>query len=100
MDSEGTGRKPGRQSDQGWWQNFKELLDDQNDWPTEYLFKFIVPRDGVEKMKKVFGEHPVRIRVSKKGNYASVTAKIEMGSSEEVVAIYTAAADVEGVLSL
>ncbi len=100
MSSEGAGREFDRQDGEDWWQNFRQLLDDQNDWPAEYLFKFIVPRDGLEAMKKVFGEHPVTVRASKKGNYASVTARIEMGSSDEVVAIYTAAAEVEGVVSL
>ena len=100
MDLEGTGHELDRHSDEDWWQNFRQLLDDQNDWPAEYLFKFIVPRDGLEQMKEVFGGHPVTIRASNKGNYASVTAKIEMSSSEEVVAIYSAAAEVEGVVSL
>lgn len=90
----------GRSKNEDWWENFRQLLDDQNDWPAEYLFKFIVPRDGVEKIKKVFGAQPVTVRASTKGNYASVTARIEMSSSDEVVAIYEAAAEVEGVVSL
>ncbi len=51
-------------------------------------------------MKRVFGTHPVTVRASAKGNYASVTARLEMHSSDEVVAIYTAASEVEGVVSL
>ncbi len=85
---------------EAWWSRFRSLLDEQNDWPSEYLFKFIVPKASLEAMKAVFGEHPVQVRASSKGNYLSVTARVEMQSSEEIVAIYTAAGEVEGVISL
>lgn len=83
-----------------WWDRFQGLLDDQNDWPASYVFKFIVPSDNLDELKRVFGEHPVRTRPSRKGNYTSVTAKMEMHSSDEVVAVYQAAGRVEGVISL
>lgn len=82
------------------WQGFQDLLDDQHDWPEEYLFKFIVPRAGLDQMTEVFGGHPVKVRASTRGNYVSVTARMLMNSSDEVIAIYTAAAEVEGVVSL
>jgi len=88
------------QDDEDWWTNFQKLLDDQNNWPTEYLFKFIVPRAGLEAIQQVFGDHPVTVRASSRGNYVSVTAKMMMNSSDEVVDVYTAAAEVEGVVSL
>lgn len=87
-------------SSDAWWDRFQGLLDDQNDWPANYLFKFIVPRAGLEDLKRVFGEYPVRVRPSRKGNYMSVTARMEMHSSDEVVAVYQAAGRVEGVISL
>jgi putative lipoic acid-binding regulatory protein len=100
MSSEGAGTEIDHQGNEEWWQGFRQLLDEHNEWPSEYLFKFIVPRDGVEKMKEVFGTHPVTVRASTKGNYASVTALLEMQSSDEVISIYTAAAEIEGVVSL
>ena len=86
--------------DAAWWQHFRALLDEQNEWPTEYLFKFIVPKDALDEMKAVFGRYPVQVRASSKGNYLSVTARMEMHSSDEVVAVYDAASRVEGVISL
>lgn len=83
-----------------WWEEFQELLDEQNDWPTEYTFKFIAPSQNLEPLKSVFGDHPVQVRSSSKGNYMSVTARMHMESSEEVLAIYEEAADIEGVISL
>ena len=76
------------------------LLDEQTEWPTRYVFKFIVPRAGQEALERVFGDHPVIVRASTRGNYVSVTAQMEMQSSDEVIEVYQAAGRVEGVISL
>lgn len=86
--------------DGNWWERFKDLLDEQNDWPTRYTFKFIAPTTSVGALKSVFGDHPVEVRSSSKGNYMSVTARMRMTSSDEVIAIYDEASDIEGVISL
>ncbi|NBB75573.1 MAG: DUF493 family protein [Bacteroidetes bacterium] len=87
-------------SGEEWWDEFKDLLDDQNDWPTKYTFKFIAPSQRLDALKDVFGDHPVQVRSSSKGNYMSVTARMRMDSSEAVVSIYEEASDIEGVISL
>lgn len=92
--------RPLSETSKGWWDRFQALLDEQVEWPSEYLFKFIVPSGGLDEMKEVFGRHPVKLRPSSKGNYVSVTATMQMHSSDEVIAIYNAAAQVEGVISL
>lgn len=83
-----------------WWEEFRELLDEQNDWPTRYTFKFIAPQPRLDDLKNVFGDHPIEVRSSSKGNYKSVTARIRVESSDEVVAIYEEASSIEGVISL
>lgn len=82
------------------WTRFKELLDEQNDWPARYTFKFIAPSSQLDELKAVFGDHPVRVRASSKGNYKSVTAHLRMESSDDVIDIYVEASEVEGVISL
>jgi len=82
------------------WTRFKELLDDQNDWPIKYTFKFIAPASRLEDLKAVFGDHPIRVRESSKGNYKSVTAQIRVTSSDEVVEVYQEASRIDGVISL
>ena len=89
---------PGR--DEGGWERFQHLLDDQMDWPSEFVFKFIAPQAGLNELKAVFGLHPVRVRSSRAGNYVSVTARMQMHSSYEIIAVYKAAATVEGVILL
>jgi hypothetical protein len=91
---------PDTDSDEEWWKRFRELLDDQNDWPTRYTFKFIAPSSHVDELKAVFDDHPVRVRESSKGNYMSVTAHIRMASSDEVIEIYKEASQIEKVISL
>jgi len=83
-----------------WWERFQTMLDENVEWPSEYMFKFIVPQHNLDRLKDVFGRIPIKVRASNKGKYYSVTAKLEMHSSEEVIAVYNAAAKVEGVISL
>lgn len=85
---------------EAWWQHFRRLLDDQNDWPAKYTFKFIAPHQELDDLRSVFGDEPVKVRASSKGNYVSVTAHLEMASSQEVVAIYKEAGKIDGVISL
>jgi putative lipoic acid-binding regulatory protein len=92
--------QPDAKDDDAWWDRFEELLDDQNDWPTRYTFKFIAPAAQLDELKDVFGEHPVRVRESSKGNYKSVTAHPQMSSSEEVISVYEKASGIEDVIAL
>ncbi|MFB6098378.1 MAG: DUF493 domain-containing protein [Salinibacter sp.] len=92
--------RPDPEDDGAWWRRFQELLDDQNDWPTQYTFKFIAPSARLDQLKDVFDDHPVRVRESSKGNYKSVTAHLRMSSSEEVLEIYQKASGIEDVIAL
>lgn len=83
-----------------WWSRFENLLDDQTEWPAPYTFKFIAPRESLDALKALFGDHPVTVRASSKGNYVSVTAHVEMESSEDVISIYDAAAEIDGIIAL
>ncbi len=82
------------------WTRFKELLDSQNDWPAEYPFKFIVPRAGLIHLEEIFPDDDLTIKESRRGNYLSVSVKIEAESSDSIVKIYESAAGIEGVISL
>ena len=78
----------------------KELLESQYEFPCEYLFKFIVPKDKVEQVKSLFPNHQYELRPSKKGNYMSVSIKYEAESSDIILAIYEKAALIEGLIAL
>ncbi len=79
-------------------------LTDNFDWPSVYMFKFIVPADN-EKIAQVEGlfdssEATVSIRNSSKGNYVSITAKEMMLSPEKVIERYLKAENIKGLISL
>lgn len=78
----------------------KELLDQQYDFPCEYLFKFIVPKAQVEQVKALLPEHQYELRPSKKGTYMSVSIRHQAESSELVLAIYEKASLIEGLIAL
>lgn len=83
-----------------WWANFKQLLDESNDWPSVYIFKFIAPKEQIDELKYVFIGNKIDIKASSKGKYHSLTSKIMIESSEEVIDIYKRAGAIEGVISL
>ncbi len=83
-----------------WWDNFRQLLDSDNEWPSMYLFKFIVPKAGLTELKMVFEGQEIDVKASTRGNYLSVTSKIMVHDSDEVIKIYRAAGAVDGVISL
>lgn len=81
--------------------SFKLRLDQYYDWPCSYLFKFIAPQEKLDAVVELFAqETEVRTRRSKKGNYVSVTAEVEMESSQAVVEVYRRAAEIGGVMPL
>ena len=86
--------------DKQWWANFQKLLDEEVEWPHEYVFKFIVPSPKVIEVERLFHHIPVEIKESSKGNYASVTARMKVHTSDEVIAVYTSAAKIEGIILL
>jgi putative lipoic acid-binding regulatory protein len=86
---------------------YSRLIDQLNDttkWPSDYLFKFIVPtqEEKIRAISDIFHEEHASInhKQSTKGTYTSVSIKIKLESAEEVVIKYKAVSKVEGVISL
>ena len=82
------------------WDNFRRLLDEQTDWPTEYLYKFIVPKEQLDAMKAVFMDAEIVVRASSKGKYLSVTSRLTATSADDVIDVYEKSGEIEGVISL
>ncbi|MBT3449696.1 MAG: DUF493 domain-containing protein [Bacteroidetes Order II. Incertae sedis bacterium] len=85
---------------QEWWDDFKNLLEDQYDFPSLYLFKFIAPKEQMADLKEVFIGNDIDVKASSKGKYQSVTSRILVDSSQEIIDIYQRAGSIEGVISL
>jgi len=81
-----------------------EQLRDDTEWPSPYLYKFIVPSslEKIAEIEAVFNDMDALIetRDSSKGNYTSVSVRVTMDSPEAVVEKYQEVSKVEGVISL
>jgi putative lipoic acid-binding regulatory protein len=86
--------------DENWVNSFRQKLDEHYAWPALYVYKFIVPTGKEDLIKEIFPFHPVTEKLSKQGNYTSVTIQMMMQSSDAVIDVYRKAAAVEGVVAL
>ncbi len=86
------------------YKNLKERLENTTKFPTEYMFKFIVPTDEtkVNTIKNMFNYSGVIINTkpSKTGKYKSVTIVTIMKDADEIIKKYKEVASIEGVISL
>lgn len=84
--------------------SLKAALEQVHEWPSMYLFKFIVPSENqkVAQLEALFNSETaeIRLRQSKNGKYTSVSAREVMTSSDEIIALYEEAYKIEGVISL
>ncbi|MEP5253768.1 MULTISPECIES: DUF493 family protein [Winogradskyella] len=87
------------------YDKLKSQLYDTAQWPSEYLYKFIVltAGSGVNHIDALFDNLGAVITTteSKNGKYTSVSINVKMKDPEAVIAKYKEVAEnVEGVISL
>ena len=82
------------------YSDFIKQLEDQHTWPSEYMFKFIVPRNSEEEVRNIFQDQELLARESSNGNYTSITVKMVINATSEVIKIYEEAYKIEGIISL
>jgi len=80
--------------------DFQKKLEKVHTWPSLYMFKFIAPKGKEDQLKKIFPKNEFIQRESKEGNYFSLTFKILVNSSDEVIRIYEKVNKIEGVIAL
>ncbi|MFY0605687.1 MAG: DUF493 family protein [Cyclobacteriaceae bacterium] len=81
-------------------EGFREKLESQHQFPGEYSFKFIVPFGKKEELLKFMPAGKTSFRPSSNNKYISITTKAHLGSSDEVLKIYTDANTIEGCIAL
>ena len=89
---------------QEFYERLLEQLRVDTTWPSPYLYKFIVPAslEKIAEIEAVFNDMDAKMetRDSSKGNYTSVSIRVDMESPEAVVEKYLEVSKVEGVISL
>ena len=82
----------------------KEELAKTSEWPSEYLYKFIVPTTTkkIEEVENAFDNMGAVIKThkSKAGKYTSISVNVLMESPELVVEKYIEVSNIEGIISL
>ena len=82
----------------------KEELLINTSWPSDYLYKFIVPTDKqkITQIQKIFDNTGAVIesKKSRKGKYTSLSIMVNLKNPDEVIQKYKEVGEVEGVISL
>ncbi len=86
------------------YKRLKEQLAETSVWPSDYLYKFIVPTKGgkIEKIHEIFDNTGAVIesKQSKKGTYTSISVTVNRKDPDAVIEKYKEVGEVEGVISL
>lgn len=78
----------------------KLVLDETVKFPSEYLFKFIVPISEVHQILFILQGMEIEQRASANGNYISISGKTTMHSSQDIITVYERASVIKGIISL
>ncbi len=83
---------------------FKERLEQTHSFPSDYIFKYIVPAEQskIAKLHSIFGSANPSFssRDSKNGKYTSFTIKVSVNDADDVVIYYRQAASIDGIVML
>ena len=82
----------------------KDELQNTSLWPSEYLYKFIVPsnKEKVDMVEDAFNNMGAVIKShkSKTGKYTSVSISVQMKDPDHVIEKYKELSTIEGIISL
>jgi hypothetical protein len=85
------------------YENLEKKLEEHHQFPSTYLFKFIVPNNlqALAEVEALFSNKAViTTRESKTGKYISISGKEIILQSVEVITVYKKAELIEGLMSL
>lgn len=86
------------------YKRLEEQLVTNNSWPSDYLYKFIVPsdEDKIAEINQIFDNTGAVInsKQSKKGKYTSISIMVNLSGADKVIAYYKEVGKIKGVMSL
>lgn len=89
--------------DQEKYNKLRQQLLESGNWPTLYMFKFIVPNkdDKMNAVKNLFPENTdFAYKTSRDIRFIGITVKIMMQTPDEVIEIYSRAQGIQGIMTL
>lgn len=89
---------------ESFYRRLREKLAQSADWPSTYMFKFILPSDAKKKstLQAIFASDSVQFkeRNSSKNTFVSITIQGLFDSPDEIISRYKQVAQIEGVIQL
>jgi putative lipoic acid-binding regulatory protein len=86
------------------YKKLKESLEASTEFPTTYLYKFIVPttKNQLNEVKSVFEMSGgiLKTKSSKTNKYVSISISVKMNSSSAIIEKYQQVSHIEGIVSL
>jgi putative lipoic acid-binding regulatory protein len=86
------------------YSKLKLQLEDTSKFPSDYMYKFIVPttENQVQEVRDVFEKVPaiIKIKKSKTGKYESLSVVLKVQNSSEIIYYYRQAEKIKGIVSL
>ncbi len=77
-----------------------DLLNETHEFPTTYLFKFIIRSEQITQLKEFLPNEYITQNLSKTGKYVSCNLRKKVESAEEILEMYKNIQKIEGVISL
>lgn len=82
----------------------KGQLEDTTKFPSDYMYKFIVPAIGDQQreVQSIFDNKGavIKTKKSKTGKYISISVVLKLDSAQEVIDYYKKVEKIEGIISL
>ncbi|MEX0291555.1 MAG: DUF493 family protein [Flavobacteriaceae bacterium] len=86
------------------YSRLKDELLQNTAWPSNYLYKFIIPtdQDKIDQIHKIFDNTGAVIESnqSRKGKYTSISVTVNLNNPDKVIDKYKEVGKIEGVISL
>lgn len=86
------------------YDKLKITLDETTEFPSKYLYKFIIPNKekNLSKIQDIFnfGGAVIDTKTSKTGKFMSYSVLVEMPNSDLIIEKYKEADQIEGIISL
>ncbi len=94
-----------KENPEEFYKKLHSQLQETTSWPSEYLYKFIVPSDNhkIALVEGIFDNMGavINTKQSSKGTYTSVSVNVTMNNPDHVIEKYKEVGEkVEGVISL
>lgn len=85
------------------FEKLRDLLNEEDNWPILYMFKFIIPADNhkIALVEAKFSDEAIiSHKASSSGKYFSITVKEVMLDADSIIDKYKEMQGIEGLMAL